>query len=82
MKWKLITFVGSNIDPFWRVYQQHNVPHIREILEMYRIGDLIEADRRPEVVVSNDPYVNDPSRLPDFTYIIFHYYNVFIILFY
>lgn len=64
---KIMLAAGSNIDPFWRVYQQHNVPHIREILEMYKIGELIEADRRPEVIVSDDPYVNDPDRLPDFT---------------
>lgn len=37
------------------------------MLEMYRIGDLIEADRRPEVIVNDDPYSNDPFRMPDFT---------------
>ncbi len=46
------------------MYQQHNVPHIREILEMYRIGDLIESDQRPEEVYTDDPYANDPERLP------------------
>lgn len=63
---KIMLAAGSNIDPFWRMYQQHNVPHIREILEMYRIGDLVESDIRKEEPVGDDPYANDPERLPLF----------------
>lgn len=64
---KIMLGAGSNIDPFWHVYQQHQVPHIREMLEMYRIGELVEADRNLVVVPSADPYANDPWRVPEFS---------------
>lgn len=30
---------GTSIDSYWAIYGQHQTPEVREILEMYRIGN-------------------------------------------
>lgn len=37
---KLMLAAGGAIDPYWAMYQQHNVPEVHKILETYRIGNL------------------------------------------
>lgn len=37
---KLMLAAGGAIDPYWAMYQQHNVPEVHKILESYRIGNL------------------------------------------
>lgn len=38
---KIMLAAGSAIDPFWHTYQQHNTTEILNLLETYRIGNLI-----------------------------------------
>ncbi len=37
---KLMLAAGGAIDPYWAMYQQHNVPEVHKILEQYRIGNV------------------------------------------
>ena len=32
---------GGAIDPFWAMYAQHNTAEVRQMLEGYRIGNLV-----------------------------------------
>ena len=55
---------GQDLSKFWGVYQLHDRPHIRALLEEYRIGNLASDDYRQlkkETEFSN-AYVNDPVR--------------------
>lgn len=55
---------GSDLEPFWRVYTQHNRGHIvRDILVRYRVGRLSEEEAeisRKSTVFAN-PYTSDPG---------------------
>lgn len=55
---------GGPIDPFWSMYSNHMTHETFDLLENYRIGNLIITDENP--IISDDPYANDPSRLPVF----------------
>lgn len=59
---KLLLAAGGAIDPFWAMYQQHNVPEVKKILAGYRIGTLKGYEASAQQLA--DPYVNEPSRLP------------------
>jgi sulfite oxidase len=55
---------GHDLEPFWRVYTQHNRGHIvDEILIRYRIGRLSpeEAEEIRASTTFDNPYVNDPG---------------------
>jgi sulfite oxidase len=41
---KLLLAAGRAIDPFWNVFTIHNTSDTRELLENYRIGDLLAAE--------------------------------------
>ena len=41
---KLLLAAGRAIDPFWNVFTIHYTPETRELLETYRIGDLVPAE--------------------------------------
>jgi sulfite oxidase len=36
---------GGDLGAFWKVYKLHNRPHVRKLLEEYRVGTLSAADR-------------------------------------
>eukprot|EP00040_Diaphanoeca_grandis_P018983 m.99943 g.99943 ORF g.99943 m.99943 type:complete len:670 (-) comp27206_c0_seq1:115-2124(-) len=55
---------GSDLGEFWKIYELHNRPHIRDLLEDYRIGSLTDADMLKVREQTNfwDVYDNDPVR--------------------
>lgn len=56
---------GQDLAKFWSVYQLHDRPHIRGLLEEYRIGNLSKKDYcivKSETKFSN-AYTNDPQRV-------------------
>ncbi|KAI9004236.1 Oxidoreductase, molybdopterin-binding domain-containing protein [Gaertneriomyces semiglobifer] len=79
---RILLAAGRSIDPFWAIFHIHQSPHVKEILEQYRIGDLAVPD------ASSDPaalekqkkaeeedraavqllFANDPQRDPSFIY--------------
>jgi sulfite oxidase len=62
---KIMLAAGSAIDPFWTMYANHMKPDIRDMLEVYRIGDLKASELTNQSMRdSDDPYGNDPERLP------------------
>ena len=38
---RLMLAAGGAIDPFWAMYAQHNTAEVRQMLEGYRIGNLV-----------------------------------------
>ena len=55
---------GADLAKFWSVYQLHDRPHIRKLLEEYRVGSLSKKDYltvKAETNFSN-AYVKDPPR--------------------
>ncbi len=38
---RLMMAAGGAIDPFWAMYAQHKTAEVRELLEGYRIGNLV-----------------------------------------
>lgn len=55
---------GSDLQKFWQVYQLHDRPHIRSLLEEYRIGNLTAADYKTvksQTKFANS-YTEDPVR--------------------
>lgn len=64
---KIMLAAGKAIDPFWRIYQQHEGRGNALLqLEKLRIGDLADP---PAVESGSDPYDADPERHPG---LIFH----------
>jgi len=65
---KIMLAAGKAIDPFWRVYQQHENSKLpKQLLAGMRIGSLDPEE--PELVLDDsDPYANDPHRHPGLTY--------------
>lgn len=55
---KIMLAAGKALDPFWRIYQQHEKANPLELLAAMRIGRL--ADPSP-VETGNDPYDTDPK---------------------
>lgn len=35
---------GNDLGQFWDIYKLHNRPHVRKLMEEYRIGNLSPAD--------------------------------------
>eukprot|EP01080_Neovahlkampfia_damariscottae_P003201 gene3201-5517_t len=62
---KILLAAGGAIDPFWQMYAIHKKEEIFEILEGYRIGNF-KKDKNFKEVKTDDPYANEPDRLPIF----------------
>lgn len=61
---KIMLAAGKAIDPFWRIYQQHEGrQNATELLSKMQIGRLDPSDLPPPVS-SEDPYASDPDRHP------------------
>jgi sulfite oxidase len=61
---KIMQAAGGRVDPFWRLYQQHeSQAFVLELLESYRVGNLHPDDRLPETAAP-DLYELDPKRSP------------------
>ena len=60
---RILMAKGSNIDPFWNMYQQHLTPEVAAVLEPLRIGSLDPNEALPEFDES-DPYAKEPVRHP------------------
>lgn len=58
---RLMLAAGGAIDPFWAMYAQHNTDEVRQMLEGYRIGNLVGAGAVQQVA---NPYANEPKRHP------------------
>ncbi len=43
---RLMLAAGGAIDPFWAMYAQHNTEEVRNMLEGYRIGELVSRSER------------------------------------
>jgi len=57
---KILLAAGKNIEPFWRIYQQHESRSTAVgLLESMRIGDV--ADPLPIADLGSDPYDTDPN---------------------
>jgi len=64
---KIMLAAGKAIDPFWRIYQQHEGRDTAvQMLAKMRIGDLADPVK---VELGDDPYDADPERHPG---LIFH----------
>ena len=69
---KILLAAGGSVDQYWRIYRQHGHPHVTEILERYRIGDLHPDDVAAEAAAAaaagavdpSDPYISSPPRSP------------------
>ena len=59
---KVMAAAGSSIDPFWRVFANHNKPEILELLESMRIGNLRSEDVYHSSADTFDPYALEPVR--------------------
>jgi hypothetical protein len=55
---------GQDLAKFWAVYQLHDRPHIRALLEEYRIGNLSSCDylRVKRETSFESYYTNEPAR--------------------
>ena len=58
---KIKMAAGGPVEPYWQLYKQHNSKEVRELLEGYRIGNLI-SDEIP--LEDYNPYANEPIRDP------------------
>lgn len=60
---------GQDLSKFWSVYQLHDRPHIRGLLEEYRVGNLTPNDYlkvKSQTQFAN-AYTNDPIRPQGYT---------------
>ncbi|CBZ49724.1 unnamed protein product [Neospora caninum Liverpool] len=60
---RLLLAVGRELDPFWRVYGQHNLDSVHELLESMRIGNLVKLEEASDSALE-DAYGNEPLRHP------------------
>ncbi len=61
---KIMQAAGGRVDPFWRLYQQHeSQSFVLELLESFRVGNLHPDDKLPETAAP-DLYGLDPPRNP------------------
>lgn len=59
---QILLAAGSSVEPFWLLYAVHKNPHVLEILEKMRIGNLSLEDSKEAIKDMSDPYYNDPLR--------------------
>jgi cytochrome b involved in lipid metabolism len=74
---RLQMIAGQDLEPFWRVYTQHNRGHILEFLHRYRIGVLSAEDAEAQRASSvfDNPYKDDPEPYPELLTNTRHPYN-------
>lgn len=61
---QILMAAGNSVEPFWLLYSIHENPHVYEILEAYRIGNL-KVDENDKLTKDlTDPYRHDPRRHP------------------
>ncbi|XP_044257778.1 sulfite oxidase [Tribolium madens] len=61
---QILLAAGSSVEPFWMLYAVHNNPHVWEILETLRIGNVTKEDSEKLTENMSDPYSTDPKRHP------------------
>ncbi|KAJ3018671.1 UNVERIFIED_CONTAM: hypothetical protein HDU68_011043 [Siphonaria sp. JEL0065] len=72
---RILLAAGHSIDPFWTIFAIHQSEETRELLETYRIGNLMAADQDPTFNATRDDtsaitqalerlFKNDPIRDP------------------
>ncbi|KAJ3118330.1 hypothetical protein HDU96_002487 [Phlyctochytrium bullatum] len=69
---RILLAAGQAIDPFWAIFSIHNTDSTRELLETYRIGDLMPLEMDPSKPVDTEAsaaalaklFANDPVRDP------------------
>ncbi|XP_030756918.1 probable sulfite oxidase, mitochondrial isoform X2 [Sitophilus oryzae] len=60
---QILMAAGSSVEPFWLIYGIHENPHVYEILETLRIGNLNRDDQKELSIENmNDPYAKEPRR--------------------
>ncbi|KAJ3650303.1 hypothetical protein Zmor_022000 [Zophobas morio] len=59
---QILLAAGSSVEPFWLLYAVHNNPHVLQILETLRIGNVSKEDSQQLVADMSDPYSTDPQR--------------------
>ncbi|GMH86965.1 hypothetical protein TrVE_jg3486 [Triparma verrucosa] len=75
---RLEMVAGCDLEPFWKVYTQHNRGHILQYLERYKIGHLSDEEaelQRSSTPEFSNPYVNDPPTFPTLLTNTRHPYN-------
>lgn len=63
--YRIMMVAGQDLKAYWGVYHEiHDRPHIRELMEDYRIGNLSPADTKIIEAEStfSDAYLNEPER--------------------
>jgi sulfite oxidase len=68
---RILLAAGKAIDPYWAVFAIHNSQETKDLLEGYRIGSLLPADKDPTFDPNQGPdpglaslFSNDPERHP------------------
>lgn len=68
---RILLAAGKAIDPYWAVFAIHNSQETKDLLEGYRIGSLLPADKDPTFDPNQAPdpglaslFANDPERHP------------------
>ncbi|CAH0553952.1 unnamed protein product [Brassicogethes aeneus] len=59
---QILIAAGSSVEPFWMLYAVHKNPHVYELLESFRIGNLSNVDAVSLTQDMSDPYGRDPKR--------------------
>lgn len=59
---KILLGAGGSVEPFWALYAVHKNPHVLDLFEQYRIGNLAAQDVGESVKNMDDPYANEPRR--------------------
>jgi len=62
-KQKISLAAGRSIEPFWALYAVHKNEEVYEILETWRIGNLLVEDSE-ETIDIDDPYAHEKARNP------------------
>ncbi len=60
---RLMLAAGGAIDPFWAMYAQHNTAEVRQMLEGYRIGDLVRTICLPVLIELEAAFAMSSSRM-------------------
>jgi sulfite oxidase len=61
---RIMMAAGRSIEPFWRLYAQHHNPHVYEILEEWRIGNLDAPVSPVAAEETHELFRHEPSRSP------------------
>lgn len=60
---KILLAAGGALEPFWALYAVHGEPHVLELLQQYKVGEL-SPDEAPAAPDAQDPFAGDPPRHP------------------